>query len=44
MMGRDDIVVGMGGEGGILDDGKIQPNVGGYIPIIDHVSNYFYKS
>ncbi|KAL7601597.1 hypothetical protein Lser_V15G22695 [Lactuca serriola] len=38
MMGRDDIAVGMGGEGGILDDGKIQPNVGGYIPIIDQGS------
>ncbi|XP_023526513.1 uncharacterized protein C1683.06c isoform X5 [Cucurbita pepo subsp. pepo] len=35
MMGRDDIAVGVGGEGGILDDGTIQPNVGGYISIID---------
>lgn len=39
MMGRDDIAVGVGGEGGILEDGTIQPNVGGYIPIIDQVSN-----
>ncbi|KAL7178031.1 hypothetical protein ACSBR2_031232 [Camellia fascicularis] len=35
MMGRDDIVVGVGGEGGILEDGTILPNVGGYLPIID---------
>nr|XP_009786043.1 PREDICTED: uncharacterized protein LOC104234211 [Nicotiana sylvestris] len=35
MMGRDDIVVGMGGEGGILPNGTILPNVGGYLPIID---------
>lgn len=35
MMGRDDIAVGVGGEGGILEDGKIQANVGGYLPIID---------
>ncbi|GKD91522.1 hypothetical protein Tco_1367029, partial [Tanacetum coccineum] len=35
MMGRDDVAVGVGGEGGILEDGTIQPNVGGYIPIID---------
>ncbi|XP_024996828.1 uncharacterized protein LOC112529702 [Cynara cardunculus var. scolymus] len=35
MMGRDDIAVGVGGEGGILQDGTILPNVGGYLPIID---------
>ncbi|PSS33926.1 Pyrimidine-specific ribonucleoside hydrolase [Actinidia chinensis var. chinensis] len=35
MMGRDDIAVGVGGEGGILEDGTIQPDVGGYLPIID---------
>ncbi|KAI3703627.1 hypothetical protein L1987_73819 [Smallanthus sonchifolius] len=38
MMGRDDIAVGVGGEGGILEDGTIQANVGGYIPIIDQGS------
>ncbi|XP_012492990.1 nucleoside hydrolase 3 isoform X1 [Gossypium raimondii] len=35
MMGRDDIPVGVGGEGGILPNGTILPNVGGYQPIID---------
>ncbi|XP_048235358.1 uncharacterized protein LOC8261524 isoform X3 [Ricinus communis] len=35
MMGRDDISVGVGGEGGILDDGTILSNVGGYLPIIE---------
>ncbi|KAL2339099.1 hypothetical protein Fmac_013545 [Flemingia macrophylla] len=35
MMGRDDIAVGVGGEGGILADGIILPNVGGYLPIIE---------
>ncbi|XP_039061244.1 uncharacterized protein LOC120205437 [Hibiscus syriacus] len=35
MMGRDDIAVGVGGEGGILEDGTILPNVGGYLPIIE---------
>ncbi|KAF5736907.1 hypothetical protein HS088_TW14G01062 [Tripterygium wilfordii] len=35
MMGRDDISVGVGGEGGILADGTILPNVGGYLPIIE---------
>ncbi|KAA8548540.1 hypothetical protein F0562_000193 [Nyssa sinensis] len=35
MMGRDDIPVGVGGEGGILEDGTILPNVGGYLPIIE---------
>ncbi|KAG2721606.1 hypothetical protein I3760_02G089200 [Carya illinoinensis] len=35
MMGRDDIAVGVGGEGGILEDGTILPDVGGYLPIIE---------
>ncbi|KAL0414663.1 UNVERIFIED_CONTAM: hypothetical protein Sradi_1668000 [Sesamum radiatum] len=35
MMGRDDVAVGVGGEGGILEDGTILPNVGGYHPIIE---------
>ncbi|XP_009607062.1 nucleoside hydrolase 3-like isoform X1 [Nicotiana tomentosiformis] len=35
MMGRDDIAVGVGGEGGVLPNGTILPNVGGYLPIID---------
>lgn len=35
MMGRDDIAVGVGGEGGISDDGRIYPDVGGYFAIID---------
>ncbi|XP_024525453.1 uncharacterized protein LOC112344613 [Selaginella moellendorffii] len=36
-MGRDDIAIGVGGEGGITQDGTIQPNVGGYVPIIDQM-------
>ncbi|XP_052189465.1 nucleoside hydrolase 3-like isoform X2 [Diospyros lotus] len=37
MMDRDDVAVGVGGEGGILEeeDGTILPNVGGYLPIIE---------
>lgn len=35
MMGRDDIAVGVGGEGGILQNGTILPNVGGYLPILE---------
>jgi len=35
MMGRDDITVGVGGEGGISDDGRIYPNVGGYFAMIE---------
>uniref|UniRef100_A0ACD5TH63 Uncharacterized protein n=1 Tax=Avena sativa TaxID=4498 RepID=A0ACD5TH63_AVESA len=35
MMGRDDIAVGVGGDGGISDDGKIHADVGGYLPLID---------
>ncbi|KAL2464091.1 inosine-uridine preferring nucleoside hydrolase family protein [Forsythia ovata] len=34
MMERDDIAVGVGGEGAILEDGTIM-NVGGYLPIIE---------
>lgn len=40
MMGRDDIAVGMGGEGGILPNGTILPNVGGYLSIIEQVCMY----
>ncbi|KAG8655476.1 hypothetical protein MANES_04G041950v8 [Manihot esculenta] len=35
MMGRDDIAVGVGGEGGILEDGTMIPNVGGHLPLIE---------
>ncbi|RZC55317.1 hypothetical protein C5167_014163 [Papaver somniferum] len=35
MMDRDDIMVGVGGEGGISPNGTIYPNVGGYLPIIE---------
>lgn len=35
MMGRDDVAVGVGGEGAILDDGTILSDVGGYFPIIE---------
>ncbi|XAR54600.1 hypothetical protein NMG60_11029813 [Bertholletia excelsa] len=35
MMGRDDIAVGVGGEGGILEDGNVLPDVGGYLPLIE---------
>jgi inosine-uridine nucleoside N-ribohydrolase len=35
MMDRDDIPVGVGGEGGISDDGTIHSDVGGYFPIIE---------
>lgn len=35
MMGRDDIAVGVGGEGGITFEGEISPNVGGYLPLIE---------
>ncbi|MCL7027770.1 hypothetical protein MKW94_027679 [Papaver nudicaule] len=37
MMDRDDILVGVGGEGGISSDGTIFRNVGGYLPIIEQV-------
>ena len=32
-----DITVGVGGDGGISDDGRIYPNVGGYFAIIEQV-------
>uniref|UniRef100_A0A7N0T2Q8 Inosine/uridine-preferring nucleoside hydrolase domain-containing protein n=1 Tax=Kalanchoe fedtschenkoi TaxID=63787 RepID=A0A7N0T2Q8_KALFE len=35
MMDRDDIPVGVGGEGGILEDGTIIGDVGGYLPLIE---------
>ncbi|MED6156932.1 Nucleoside hydrolase 3 [Stylosanthes scabra] len=35
MMDRDDVAVGVGGEGGILPNGTILPNLAGYLPIID---------
>lgn len=35
MMGRDDIPVGVGGEGGITYAGKFSSNVGGYLPLIE---------
>lgn len=41
MMGRDDVAVGVGGEGGIREDGTILPNVGGYLPIIEQVPNSY---
>ena len=37
MMGRDDIPVGVGGDGGISNSGTIHPNVSGYLPLIDQV-------
>jgi hypothetical protein len=42
MMDRDDIPVGVGGEGGISDDGTIHSDVGGYFPIIEQVSSYIF--
>lgn len=42
MMDRDDVAVGVGGEGGILEDGTIQPNVGGYLSIIEQVRIHFF--
>ncbi|GAV63368.1 IU_nuc_hydro domain-containing protein [Cephalotus follicularis] len=35
MMDRDDVAVGVGGEGGILEDGTILPDVGGYLALIE---------
>ncbi|KAJ6764117.1 INOSINE-URIDINE PREFERRING NUCLEOSIDE HYDROLASE FAMILY PROTEIN [Salix koriyanagi] len=35
MMGRDDVAVGMGGEGGIAEDGHIFPDVGGFLPLAE---------
>jgi hypothetical protein len=37
MMDREDIAVGVGGDGGISYDGTIYPNVGGYLAIIEQV-------
>jgi hypothetical protein len=37
MMGRDDVLVGVGGDGGISYSGTIYPNVGGFLPLIDQV-------
>lgn len=37
MMDRDDVAVGVGGEGGIGEDGTILQDVGGYLPIIEQV-------
>jgi hypothetical protein len=39
MMDRDDIPVGVGGEGGISYDGTIFPDIGGYLSIIEQVLN-----
>lgn len=44
MMGRDDIAVGVGGDGGISHAGHIQPNVGGYLPLIDQVRTTLFSS
>lgn len=44
MMDRDDIAVGVGGEGGILENGTILPDVGGYLPIIDQVQTFVRKT
>lgn len=44
MMGRDDIPVGVGGDGGISDSGTIYPNVGGYLPLIDQVPSFILVS
>jgi hypothetical protein len=43
MMDRDDILVGVGGDGGISDTGTIYPNVGGYLPLIDQVYVHIYS-
>uniref|UniRef100_N1R5B1 Inosine/uridine-preferring nucleoside hydrolase domain-containing protein n=1 Tax=Aegilops tauschii TaxID=37682 RepID=N1R5B1_AEGTA len=40
MMGRDDIAVGVGGDGGISDAGEIHPDVGGYLPMIDQFNMF----
>ncbi|GMH08348.1 hypothetical protein Nepgr_010188 [Nepenthes gracilis] len=42
MMGRDDIRVGVGGEGAILEDGTVFPNVGGYLPLIEQGNRQYY--
>ena len=43
MMEQDHIPVGVGGEGGILPNGTILPNVGGFQPIIDQVCMHHQK-
>ncbi|CAN1130556.1 Nucleoside hydrolase 5, partial [Linum perenne] len=42
MMDRDDVSVGIGREGGVLDDGTFLPNVGGYLSLIEQVVNTLY--
>lgn len=37
MMDRDDVLVGVGGDGGVSNEGAIIPNVGGYLPLIEQV-------
>lgn len=37
MMDRDDIPVGVGGDGAISQDGTIFPDVGGFLPLIEQV-------
>ncbi|XP_020102953.1 uncharacterized protein LOC109720321 isoform X2 [Ananas comosus] len=41
MMDRDDIPVGVGGDGGISEDGTIFPNVGGFLPLIEQGMSTF---
>lgn len=43
MMDRDDIPVGVGGEGVISPNGTIIGHVGGYLPIIDQVKLSLYS-
>lgn len=41
MMNRDDVAVGVGGDGGISDDGSIIfPDVGGFLPLIEQVHSF----
>lgn len=42
MMGRDDVAVGMGGEGGIAEDGHLFPDVGGFLPLAEQVGPFNY--
>ncbi|XP_020580617.1 uncharacterized protein LOC110024767 [Phalaenopsis equestris] len=35
MMDRDDVSVGVGGDGGVSDEGTILSNVGGFLPLIE---------
>ncbi|MCO5566521.1 hypothetical protein L7F22_020198 [Adiantum nelumboides] len=39
MMGRDDVLVGVGGEGGISYEGNFSEDVGGYLPLIEQGSS-----